>query len=226
VILETTVFSIIQTIAVYAIPVLFAITVHEAAHGWMAGRLGDNTATMLGRVTLNPLKHIDPVGTILMPLMLYVATSGAFVFGYAKPVPVRFGHLRNPRWGTLWVALAGPLANLAQALLWGVLLVLLKGLGVMEPFFLRMCQAGMGVNVVMCVFNLFPVPPLDGGRVLVSLLPARPAIALSRLEPWGFFIVAALLVTHVIDWLWMQPLMTLVGWVLNIVLYPLLVLVR
>jgi len=213
--------DIIQTIAVYAIPVLFAITVHEAAHGWMANRLGDNTAAMLGRVTLNPVKHIDPVGTILIPLMLYFATSGAFVFGYAKPVPVRFGRLSHPRWGTLWVALAGPLANLAQALAWGVLLILLQGVGVTEQFFLKMCMVGVGVNVVMCVFNLFPVPPLDGGRVLVSLLPARPAIALSRLEPWGFFIVMALLVTHVIDWLWMRPLMTFVRLVLGILLYPL-----
>ena len=135
--------NIIQTVAIYAIPVLFAITVHEAAHGYVARHFGDNTAAMLGRVTLNPFKHIDPVGTILMPLLLYFGTGGAFVFGYAKPVPVRFGHLRNPRWDTLWVALAGPGSNLAQALIWGVLLYLLVGMGITEPFFLEMCRAGM-----------------------------------------------------------------------------------
>src|SRR5574343_1648395 len=156
---------IVQTVAIYALPVLFAITVHEAAHGYAARHFGDNTAHMLGRITLNPIKHIDPVGTIAMPLMLYFATNGAFLFGYAKPVPVHFGRLRHPKRDMVWVALAGPGANLLQALLWGVLLYVLAGAGLTERFFIEMCKAGMLTNVVMFAFNLFPLPPLDGGRI-------------------------------------------------------------
>lgn len=212
---------LIQTVAIYALPVLFAITVHEAAHGYAARHFGDNTAYMMGRVTLNPLKHIDPVGTILMPLLLYFATSGAFLFGYAKPVPVRFGNLRNPKRHMIWVALAGPGANLLQALIWGALLILLQGAGVNEFFFLQMCQGGVLVNVVMFAFNLFPLPPLDGGRILVGLLPYRQAELVSRVEPWGFFIVMALVLAGVVSTLWMQPVMALTLWVLQILLTPL-----
>lgn len=218
--------NLIQTVAIYALPVLFAITVHEAAHGYVARYFGDNTAWMLGRVTLNPAKHIDPVGTILMPLLLYFATSGAFLFGYAKPVPVQFGKLRNPKRDMVWVALAGPGANLAQALLWGIAFYLLQGAGITEPFFLKMCQAGILVNIVMLVFNLFPLPPLDGGRVLVGLLPWKQAELVSRIEPWGFFIVMALVISRVITDLWMRPLMTLTYALLEIVLMPLAMLVR
>ena len=190
--------QIIQTVAIYAIPVLFAITVHEAAHGYAARHFGDNTAHQLGRITLNPLKHIDPVGTIAMPLLLYFATSGAFLFGYAKPVPVNFGRLRNPKRDMVWVALAGPGANLAQAILWTIALYLLFALGLDERFFLDMCRAGVLVNLVMFAFNLFPLPPLDGGRILVGLLPHRPAELVARLEPWGFFIVMALVISGVV----------------------------
>ncbi len=213
--------NIIQTVAIYALPVIFAITVHEAAHGYVARHFGDNTAAALGRVTLNPFKHIDPLGTILMPLMLYFATAGAFLFGYAKPVPVNFGRLRNPRRDMIWVALAGPGSNLLQALLWGVLLYVLLASGVTERFFLQMCKGGMLVNVVMFVFNLFPLPPLDGGRVLAGLLPPRAAMALGRVEPWGFFIVMALVVAGVISNLWMRPLMGLTFDVLDLILSPL-----
>ena len=213
--------ELIQTVALYALPVVFAITVHEAAHGYAARHFGDNTAYLMGRVTLNPLKHIDPVGTILMPLMLYFATSGAFVFGYAKPVPVRFGMLRNPKRDMIWVALAGPGVNLMQAFFWGALLLTLQGIGVTEVFFLKMCQGGVLVNVVMFVFNLFPVPPLDGGRVLVGLLPYRQAELVSRIEPWGFFIVMGLVVAGVISKLWMQPLMALTLRLLDLLLSPL-----
>ncbi|MFM2036418.1 MAG: hypothetical protein RL459_1683 [Pseudomonadota bacterium] len=213
--------NLIQTVMIYALPVLFAITVHEAAHGYAARHFGDNTAYMMGRVTLNPMKHIDPMGTILMPLLLYFATSGAFLFGYAKPVPVRFGHLRQPKRDMIWVALAGPGANLAQALAWGVLLHLLVAIGVNEPFFLKMCQAGMLVNVVMFAFNLFPLPPLDGGRILVGLLPYRQAVMVSRIEPWGFFIVMALVITGVVSSLWMRPVMSLTFGLLDVLLSPL-----
>ncbi|MBK9236068.1 MAG: site-2 protease family protein [Rhodoferax sp.] len=213
--------NLIQTVAIYALPVLFAITVHEAAHGYAARHYGDNTAYMLGRITLNPVKHIDPVGTILMPLLLYFATSGAFLFGYAKPVPVRFGNLRNPKRDMVWVALAGPGANLAQALAWGALFLVLSGAGVTEPFFLKMCQGGVLVNVVMFVFNLFPLPPLDGGRILVGLLPHRQAEMVSRIEPWGFFIVMALVIFGVVSALWMRPLMTLTYGLIDLLLTPL-----
>jgi Zn-dependent protease len=218
--------QLIQTVLIYALPVLFAITVHEAAHGYAARHFGDNTAYVLGRITLNPLKHIDPVGTILMPLMLYFATSGAFLFGYAKPVPVRFGNLRNPKRDMVWVALAGPGANLAQALGWGIVFYLLIGMGVDERFFLTMCKAGITVNLVMFAFNLFPLPPLDGGRILVGLLPYKQAELVSRLEPWGFFIVLGLLLMGVVDKLWMRPLMAVTETVLGLVLSPLAYLVR
>ena len=213
--------NLIQTIAIYALPVIFAITVHEAAHGYVARYFGDNTAWVLGRVTLNPIKHIDLVGTILMPVLLYVATAGTFLFGYAKPVPVRFGNLRKPKQHMIWVALAGPGANFLQALLWGVLLYLANGAGVTERFVLEMCRAGMRVNVVMFVFNLFPLPPLDGGRILVGLLPWRQAQLVSRVEPWGFFIVMALVLTGVVSTLWMSPLMGLTFSALKTFLSPL-----
>jgi len=213
--------NLIQTVAIYALPVLFAITVHEAAHGYAARHFGDDTAWKLGRVTLNPAKHIDPVGTILMPLLLYIATSGAFLFGYAKPVPVRFGNLRNPKRDMIWVALAGPGANFVQAFAWFALLYLLLGAGISEPFFLKMCQGGVLVNVVMFAFNLFPLPPLDGGRILVGLLPYKQAELVSRIEPWGFFIVMGLVIAGVVSTLWMQPVMALTFGLLDLLLTPL-----
>ena len=218
--------DLIQTVLIYALPVIFAITLHEAAHGYAAQRLGDNTAAMMGRVTLNPFPHIDPVGTILLPLLLYFSTSGAFLFGYAKPVPVRFDLLRQPKRDMVWVALAGPASNLVQALLWGVLLYALVASGVSERFFLEMCKAGMLTNVVMFAFNLFPLPPLDGGRIVVGLLPWRQAVMFSRVEPWGFFIVMALVITGVISAWWMQPLMGVTFDFLKLALSPLAGLLR
>jgi len=218
--------DLIQTVLIYALPVIFAITLHEAAHGYAAQRLGDATAAMLGRVTLNPFVHIDPMGTILMPLLLYFSTGGAFLFGYAKPVPVRFDQLRHPKRDMVWVALAGPAANLLQALLWGVVLYALAAAGVSERFFIEMCKAGMLTNVVMFAFNLFPLPPLDGGRILVGLLPWRQALMVSRIEPWGFFIVMALVITGVVSNLWMQPLMGVTFDVLKLLLSPLAALIR
>jgi len=217
--------QLIQTVAVYALPVLFAITLHEAAHGYVARHFGDNTAYKMGRVTLNPVKHIDPVGTILMPLLLYFATSGAFLFGYARPVPVRFGNLRNPKRHMIWVALAGPGANLVQALLWGLLFYLLKGMGIDEPFFNGMCKAGFDVNIGLFVFNLFPLPPLDGGRIMVGLLPLKQALSFSRIEPYGFFIVIALIYMQILDTFWMRPLFALTKALLSLLLSPFAMLV-
>ena len=213
--------NLIQTVAIYALPVLFAITVHEAAHGYVARHLGDNTAYLQGRVTLNPVKHIDPIGTIAMPLLLYFATSGAFLFGYAKPVPVDFNALRNPKRDMIWVALAGPAANFAQAIFWALMLVVIAAINLEEPFFVKMAQAGILVNLVMWAFNLFPLPPLDGGRILVGLLPWKQAQMVSRIEPWGFFIVMGLVIAGVVGALWLRPLMALGYGAINVLISPL-----
>ena len=213
--------NLVQTVLIYALPVLFAITIHEAAHGYVARALGDNTAYMLGRVTLNPLKHIDPIGTIAMPLMLYFATSGAFLFGYAKPVPVNFGQLRRPKRDMVWVALAGPASNFIQAIAWALLYAVLVGAGLQERFFLEMAKAGVLVNLVMWAFNLFPLPPLDGGRVLVGLLPWKQAQWVSRIEPWGFFIVLGLVLVGVVGTYWLNPLIGAGYWMLRMILTPL-----
>ncbi len=213
--------QLIPALTINALPVLFAITVHEAAHGYAARHFGDNTAWAMGRVTLNPMKHIDPMGTILIPLLLMLVNA-PFLFGYAKPVPVRFGNLRNPKRDMVWVALAGPGANLAQAWIWGVLLYLLVGAGVGEstPFFGEMCQAGIKWNVLLFAFNLFPLPPLDGGRILVGLLPYNASVTVSRLEPWGFFIVLGLAYVGIIDAMWMEPLRSVTYGLLNVLLLP------
>ena len=218
--------ELVQTVLIYALPVLFAITLHEAAHGYAARHFGDNTAWMMGRVTLNPVPHIDWMGTLVMPLVLYFATSGAMLFGYAKPVPVRFDRLDNPKRDMIWVALAGPAVNLLQALLWGGLFYVLVGVGLHERFFLEMCRAGMLVNVVMFAFNLFPLPPLDGGRMVVGLLPWRQALMFSRIEPYGFFIVMALVLMGVVSEWWMHPLMDLSFGFIKMALSPLDFLVK
>lgn len=218
--------ELIQTVLIYALPVLFAITVHEAAHGYAARYFGDPTAAMLGRITLNPIKHIDPIGTILMPLLLYFSTSGAFLFGYAKPVPVNFGNLRNPKRDMIWVALAGPASNFFQAILWAIVLVVLVTTNTQERFFLEMSRAGIMVNLVMWAFNLFPLPPLDGGRILVGLLPTKMAVTFSRIEPFGFFIVLALVVFGIVGTIWLRPLMDMGYTVINWIITPLVALLR
>ncbi|MFN5403405.1 MAG: site-2 protease family protein [Burkholderiales bacterium] len=199
--------NLIQTVSVYAIPVIFAITLHEAAHGYAAKHFGDNTAYMMGRVTLNPFPHIHLVCTILLPFLLYFSTNGALLFGFAKPVPVDFGNLRHPKRDMVWVALAGPASNLVQAIVWALLYVVYTDFGVSEKFFLAMCKAGVLSNVVMFAFNLFPLPPLDGGRIVVGLLPWKQAYQFSRIEPYGFYIVMALVVTGVVNHLWLDPVM-------------------
>jgi Zn-dependent protease len=186
-------------ILVYAIPVIFAITMHEAAHGYVARHFGDRTAWMLGRVTLNPLKHIDPLGTILLPLL--TAFTG-FIFGWAKPVPVNFANLRNPRRDAIWVAAAGPGANLVQALAWAlvarVLAETVAPTGLAGGFWLAVAEAGIFVNVLIGLFNLFPLLPLDGGRIISSLLPPRLSYSYSRLEPYGLIILILLVATGVL----------------------------
>lgn len=212
--------DIIQTIAVYALPVIFAITLHEAAHAYAARYFGDSTAYLQGRMSMNPAKHIDPFGTIIIPVVLYMATSGAFLFGYAKPVPIDYGKLRKPKRDMAWVALAGPMANFVMALLWMIFAIALSVVHVNEPFFLRMAQAGVLTNLVMFAFNLFPIPPLDGGRVLTSMLPNRAAYKFARIEPYGFFIVMALVMLKIL-YFWMLPVMALAHGALKLILLPL-----
>jgi Zn-dependent protease len=201
-------FSLLATIALYAVPVVFAITLHEAAHGYVARLFGDQTAWMLGRVTLNPLKHIDPVGTVLVPITLLVVSKllggGGFLFGWAKPVPVNFGNLRHPKRDMLWVAAAGPAANFAMALAWAFVARFSssEGLDVMAT-------AGVITNVVLMVLNLLPILPLDGGRIAVSLLPHRLAVGYARLEPYGFMLIVLLLATGVLGQL-MAPFVSIV----------------
>lgn len=193
--------SLVQQICVVLLPLLFAITLHEVAHGWVAKKLGDNTAQMLGRLTLNPLKHVDPVGTVIVPGFLlfssYITGGSGFIFGWAKPVPVDWSRLENPKRDMALVALAGPMANLLMAILWAMILkfgVLLNSPFASEPMAL-MGSFGIKINLVLMVLNLLPLLPLDGGRILTSLLPRTMAWKFSRLEPYGFFILLALLFT-------------------------------
>ncbi len=209
----------IQTIAVYALPILFAITLHEAAHAYAARWFGDLTAYSQGRMSLNPVKHIDPIGTIAIPLVLALLNS-PFLFGYAKPVPVDFSRLRHPKKDMLWVALAGPLANLAMALGWMVLFFVLDAGGLDEEYFFRMAKAGIVTNLVLFAFNMFPLPPLDGGRVMTSLLPNRYAFRFARLEPYGFFIVLALMMLNLLHF-WMLPVIAGANALLNVLVSPL-----
>jgi Zn-dependent protease len=209
--------EIIRNIAVYALPVLFAITLHEAAHAYAARYFGDNTAYAQGRMTLNPLSHVDLFGTIIIPIALYM-TSG-FVFGYAKPVPVQFGNLRNPKRDMAWVALAGPGANFIMALLWLILAVVLVAMNVGEEFPHKVAQAGIVTNLLIFAFNLFPLPPLDGGRVVTSMLPHRLAFRFAKIEPYGFFILLALLYFNVLSF-WVQPVMWLGGQAVKLIASP------
>ncbi len=209
----------IQTIAVYALPILFAITLHEAAHAYAARYFGDLTAYSQGRMSLNPVKHIDPIGTIAIPLVLALLNS-PFLFGYAKPVPVDFSRLRHPKKDMLWVALAGPLANLVMALGWMVLFFALDAVGIDEEYFFHVAKAGIVTNLVLFAFNMFPVPPLDGGRVMTSLLPNRYAFRFARLEPYGFFIVLALMMLNLLHF-WMLPVIAGANALLNVLVSPL-----
>ena len=192
--------ALIQGIAIAALPVILAITLHEAAHGYAARHFGDPTAWMEGRITANPLKHIDPVGTIVVPLLILLVSTGGFLFGWAKPVPVNFGNLRNPKRDMFWVAAAGPGANLVMALFWAAILKMAWLMP--ENYFslpmAHMAKVGVGINVSLMVLNLLPLPPLDGGRIAVSLLPHGLAWKFAQLERWGFPILLVLLFTGIL----------------------------
>ncbi|OZI23192.1 site-2 protease family protein [Bordetella genomosp. 9] len=213
--------DIIQSIAIYAIPVIFAITLHEAAHGYVARMFGDPTAYQMGRVSLNPARHIDPVGTLLVPLVILLASkllgSPGILFGWAKPVPVDFGRLRRPKQDMLWVAAAGPASNLVMAILWGIMLKLVYQSGGAEGYWFDMAQAGVQINLVLMALNLLPLLPLDGGRILYSLLPNRLAYQYSRIEPYGMMIVLLLLFSGGL-WIFLKPIFalgsTVVSWFL------------
>lgn len=206
--------TLIQKIAVFALPVIFAITLHEAAHGYVARHFGDMTAAAAGRITLNPIRHIDPVGTILVPLMILLASKllggGAILFGWAKPVPVNFGRLRRPKQDMLWVAAAGPGINLVMALFWALMIQVgqMLGSGFASAPLILMGAAGVFINVILMALNLLPLPPLDGGRIAVSLLPMKQAVQFARLEPYGLFILLALLFTGVLGTI-LWPLISL-----------------
>ena len=193
--------NFIQTLAISALPIIFAITLHEAAHGYAARHFGDPTAWQMGRISLNPLRHVDMVGTLLVPALILLVSSGGLLFGWAKPVPVNFANLRRPKQDMLWVAAAGPGANLVMALFWALVLKLAIGSPDMmySEALKEMARVGIGINGVLMVLNLLPLPPLDGGRIAVSLLPPRAAWKFSQLERWGFPILLALLFLGVLD---------------------------
>jgi len=202
--------NIIQTLAISALPVIFAITLHEAAHGYAARHFGDPTAWKLGRISLNPLRHVDPVGTFLVPALILLLSSGGMLFGWAKPVPVDFGKLRRPKQDMLWVAAAGPAANLLMALGWALLLKLVADApeNLYSEALKEMGRVGISINGVLMLLNLLPLPPLDGGRIAVSLLPHAAAMKFSQLERWGLPILLALLFLGILDKI-LQPLLNL-----------------
>ncbi|MBI2309198.1 MAG: site-2 protease family protein [Rhodocyclales bacterium] len=205
------IYALVQSIAIAALPVIFAITLHEAAHGYVARHFGDPTAWQEGRITANPLKHIDPVGTIVVPLLILIVSTGGFLFGWAKPVPVDFGRLKNPKRDMLWVAAAGPGANLVMALFWAALMKLawVLPLNYFSLPMARMAEIGVLINVSLMVLNLLPLPPLDGGRIAVSLLPMPAAIKFAQIERFGFPILLVLLFTGILGDV-LRPLMNVV----------------
>ena len=198
-----------QTLLIYIIPLLFAITLHEAAHGWIASKLGDHTARMMGRVTLDPTKHIDPIGTIAIPLVLLLSSSG-FIFGWAKPIPINFNALRNGKNGMIWVALAGPVANIVMAVCW--LFVMIIAININIAVLIEMGRIGILVNCVLAVFNLLPIPPLDGSRVISALLPNRLAYQYNQLEQYGLYILLGLMFLGGFNYLVRPWVELILGW--------------
>lgn len=208
--------STIQKITIWILPVLLAVSLHEAAHAWMANKKGDPTARLLGRLTFNPLKHIDPIGTILVPTLMIVFTG--FAFGWAKPVPIDVRNLKNPKKDMMWVALAGPASNFIMAIMWAVFLnisvLFVDSRSSISLFFLLMPVAGITINVILGVLNLLPIPPLDGGRIMSGLLSPRASIQYSKIEPYGFFIIIALMLTGLLSNI-IFPVINLVLFVLS-----------
>ena len=198
-----------QTLLIYIIPLLFAITLHEAAHGWIASKLGDHTARMMGRVTLDPTKHIDPIGTIAIPLVLLLSSSG-FIFGWAKPVPINLNALRNGKNGMIWVALAGPGANIVMAVCWLFLMIIAINMNI--AVLIEMGRIGILVNCVLAVFNLLPIPPLDGSRVISALLPNRLAYQYNQLEQYGLYILLGLMFLGGFNYLVRPWVELILGW--------------
>ncbi len=213
------------TILLLALPMILAITVHESAHAYVEDYFGDPTARKLGRISLNPLVHIDPFGTIVLPAALYFLTDGAFSIGYAKPVPVIFGNLRNPKKQMGFVAFAGPVANLLMALGWAVLGILMVAMFPAGTDLLKMASFGVLINCLMFAFNLFPLPPLDGGRIMTALLPLKYAQPFARIEVFGFFIVVFLVATKMLDF-WMRPVMITVMHLIELLISPLKILLN
>ena len=211
----------IQTICVYAIPLILAITLHESAHGWAAGRLGDPTATMLGRVTINPIPHIDPIGTIAVPgallLMSALTGGGGLLFGWAKPVPINPRYFRNPLKAMTITAAAGPLSNLLQMIFWALLLKALAAVGFYDKFVISVCAAGISVTLMLMAFNLIPIPPLDGGRIVRGLLPRQAGMAFDKIEPYGFMILLVLMVGGGLSF-FVRPFLMFGQWIINLVL--------
>ena len=213
--------ELIRNLAVYALPVLFALTMHDAAQAFVARRLGDNTAHAAGRTTLNPLAHIDPVGTIVIPVVMYLMTS--FVFGYAKPLPLNYGQMRHPKRDMAFVALSGPGANFVMALIWLIFGILLQYFQVDESFPNLVAKAGVQVNLWLMAFNLLPIPSMDGGRIVFSLLPQKAAYQFARLEPYGFLILLALIFLKVVT-IWLFFVGSIAGKLLYLIASPLILL--
>jgi len=213
--------ELIRNLAVYALPVLFALTMHDAAQAFVARRLGDNTAHAAGRTTLNPLAHIDPVGTIVIPVVMYLMTS--FVFGYAKPLPLNYGQMRHPKRDMAFVALSGPAANFVMALIWLIFGILLQYFQVDESFPNLVAKAGVQVNLWLMAFNLLPIPSMDGGRIVFSLLPQKAAYQFARLEPYGFLILLALILLKVVT-IWLFFVGSIAGKLLYLIASPLILL--
>jgi Zn-dependent protease len=210
--------ELIRNLAVYALPVLFALTMHDAAQAFVAKRFGDNTAHAAGRTTFNPLAHIDPIGTIVIPVVMYLTVH--FVFGYAKPLPINYGQMRNPKRDMAWVALSGPGANFLMALIWLLLGIFLDYFSVQESFPHLVADAGVQTNLWLMAFNLLPIPSMDGGRVLFSILPHKAAFQFARLEPYGFIILLALIFLKVIGY-WLFWVGVIANLLLHLIVYPL-----
>jgi Zn-dependent protease len=210
--------ELIRNLAVYALPVLFALTMHDAAQAFVAKRFGDNTAHAAGRTTFNPLAHIDPIGTIVIPVAMYLMSG--FVFGYAKPLPINYGQMRHPKRDMAWVALSGPGANFLMALIWLLIAIFLDYFGVQERFPHLVADAGVQTNLWLMAFNLLPIPSMDGGRVLFSILPHKAAFQFARLEPYGFIILLALIFLHVIGY-WLYWVGIIANLLLHLIIYPL-----